>query len=152
MKEGNTYKVHVCRIGYGHAEVTVSGDNIDDIEINAMDKAADTSISEKSSEYEIQSIVCIETGELISATPKSSDQIVAMHNVLKQELLHSVTQGIEAREGKRFEFNYEWEDEANNDIHAVSIENGVEFEGDCYPLSELGIEDAIYVLNELENN
>ena len=152
MNKGNTYKVHVCRIGYGHVEVTVSGDNIDDIETNAMDEAADTPISEKSSDYEIQSIVCVETGESISATPKSSDQIVAMHNELKSELLNSITQNIEAREGKRFEFNSEWEDEAHNNIHAVSIENGVEFEGDCYPLSDLGIEDAIYTLNQLENS
>jgi hypothetical protein len=152
MKKGNTYKVHVCRIGYGHTEVTVNGDNVDDIETNAMDEAADTSMSEKSSDYEIQSIVCVETGESIIATPKNSSQIVAMHNELKTELLHSITQGIEAREGQRFEFDNSWEDEVFNDIHAISIENGAEFEGDCYPLSELSLDDALYVLNELENN
>ena len=139
MTEGKTYKVHVCRIGYGHVEVIVQGDGIDDIEANAMDEAADTSISEKSSDYEIQSIVCVETGESIIPTAKNSNQIVAMHNELKEELRHSITQALEAREGKRLEFNSTWEDEANNDIHAVSIESGVEFEGDCYPLSELGI-------------
>ena len=152
MNKGNTYKVHVCRIGYGHTEVIVSGDNIDDIETNAMEEAADTAMSEKSSDYEIQSIVCVETGESIGATPKSSDQIVAMYKELKMEFENSITAALEALEDKRFVFAKGWRDEANNYIEEVSIERGVVFGdiGEDYPISELGIEDAIYVLSELK--
>ena len=145
------YKVHVCRIGYGHITTTITASSPEAAAEEAIDVAGDTSFSDKSSEYQVESITCVETGKVTSLV-KNSDQIVAMRNELKEEIRHSVRTALEAREGKRLEFNAVWEDEAHNDIHAVSIEHGVEFEGDAYPISELGIEDSIYVLNELENN
>lgn len=75
------------------------------------------------------------------------------HEALKNKLTQEIEKILERRGG---EFEMEtWEDEANNEIIGISLEKGVAFEDmagavEYYPISELGFDDAIYVLGLLE--
>ena len=56
------FKVEMTRIGYGFATIEVDAQTESEAHEKAMDTAGDHSYSEKSSDYEVQSVVCVEEG------------------------------------------------------------------------------------------
>ena len=85
---------------------------------------------------------------------KTSDEFYAEHRKLHDEVTAAIHKAVGK---KRIVFEDSVEDEANNDLEAISSE-GVFFncdnpkkDGDVYPIGELGILDAMYILGILEN-
>ena len=77
------------------------------------------------------------------------------YHQLKREIAAAIEEHLNKVSGT-FELVNPFTDEANNSIVAVSIENGVHFEDmggniEHYPLSELGVDDAIYILSLFED-
>ncbi len=85
---------------------------------------------------------------------KTSDDFYAEQRKLHDEIVSAIREAL----GKeRLVLEDSFKDEANNDLEAVSSE-GVFFnctnpekDGDEYPLGELGMSDAIYILSIIEN-
>ena len=50
------FNVHVVRVGYSHYYTRVTAANEEQASERAIDEAADQALSEKSSEYEIESL------------------------------------------------------------------------------------------------
>lgn len=86
---------------------------------------------------------------------KNSTKLYKKYNDVKAEVIGEIRKLVSK---KRFVFEDAFEDEANNNIEAIN-EEGVYFNccdnpekgGDVYPLGELGIVDALYILGILED-
>lgn len=83
-----------------------------------------------------------------------SQKIHQHYRDLVNEMVSDIRELLEEKGGK-VEFDQPWEDESNNLVTAVSLEQGVHFDGmgedeDVYPLEQLGIDDGIYILSQLE--
>lgn len=71
---------------------------------------------------------------------------------LKQEVIKAIRNLVGSTKVPLTDIGKEFEDEANNTITDVDSEN-VYFDGtmENYPLEELGIDDALYILGVLED-
>jgi len=85
---------------------------------------------------------------------KNSTKLYKKYADVKEEVIGEIRKLVNK---KRFVFEDAFEDEANNNIEAIN-EEGVYFncnnpkkDGDVYPLGELGIVDALYILGILED-
>lgn len=62
MKKLVKYKVHVCRIAYGHLDIEVEARNASDACRMAEEEAGNYCFTENSSKYEAQSAVEVPNG------------------------------------------------------------------------------------------
>lgn len=92
----------------------------------------------------------LDIGELSYGLALSStvSELYDIHREMKNSVVNRI--GALLTSGGKLQFQDTWEDEVHNEIEAVSL-NGVQFnEGsDDYPLSDLGFDDSVYILNEL---
>lgn len=80
---------------------------------------------------------------------KNSSDYYSEYRKLKDSIIKDIRKAVGR---KKFKFEDSFEDEAHNELHAVSAK-GVFFDGivgESYPLGELGINDALYILSLIE--
>ena len=79
---------------------------------------------------------------------KTVDELYADYISVKKDIVETIIQLLDGKEVDFDETGEGFKDEANNYIDGV-IKDGVTFDGDTYPLMELGVEDGIYIINLL---
>jgi len=83
----------------------------------------------------------------------TSDEFSKQERELKNKVIDTIKERLKDVDDGKFELE-PFEDEARNEVYAVD-EAGVFFQGmmyddETYPLGELGLLDAIYILGNME--